>query len=241
MFSIQPPHPWRDAAATATQIHNIAVVSGEKFVASIPRKCNRHVLACQFRNIVRWDYRRIAERLFHHVRQHFQSFGDVGFDHQLMMICCEALGDRPRMLCFVVIIFAKSDRKGLYWAGTYPRHQAHHNRRVHAATEQRPEGNITDQPDTHRFLKPALQFFQALFFRSGIVIAVRRDVPILPYVNFTIFIFGKMARRQLGYLLKCGIWIGNVGEIEELQQAFRVDLSQFWRNREQGLDFGSEQ
>src|SRR5947208_15773242 len=119
-----------------------------------------------------------------------------------MMIFCESLGYRPRMLCFVVIIFAKSDRKGLYWAGTYPRHQAHHNRRVHAATEQRPEGNITDQPDTHRFLKPALQFFQALFFRSAILIAVRPDGPVLPYAHFTILILGKMARRQLGYLLQ---------------------------------------
>src|SRR5207245_11706190 len=53
VFAIQPPKPWRNAAATATQIHNVAVVSGEEFVASIPRKCNCHVLACQDRKSTR--------------------------------------------------------------------------------------------------------------------------------------------------------------------------------------------
>jgi len=114
------------------------------------------------------------ERQHHEVATAGQSEIDLRFDEQFVMLSSKMLCDDPRMLRFVEIRFGKSNRKGFDLARTCTGHQRHNRRRINSPTEQRADGDITDQPDAHGLGESLFHFFQALFFAGRLVASVAR-------------------------------------------------------------------
>ena len=125
---------------------------------------------------------------------------------------------------------------------TRPRHQRYDDGGIHAAAQQCAQRHIADQPDADGFFQPPLQFLQTFVFahaadachtRAGPSIA---ESSISPLRNSI-----RCPARQFSNPLEDGARIGNIAEIEVLQQSFRIDLRQFWMHCENRLDLGSKQ
>src|SRR5579863_1004316 len=66
------------------------------------------------------------------------------------------------------------------------------------------------------------------------------QIPVLSNLHFAVTEFHQVSRGQFANPLECRVGIGNVAEIEVLQQTFGIDLGQFWMQSEDRLDLGSK-
>src|SRR5438132_722333 len=71
--------------------------------------------------------------------------------------------------------------------------------------------------------------------------AVFRKVPVSAYGEFAIFQFQQVPGRKLLDVQEGGGRIGYISELDVLPEGLAVDLSEFWRYREDCLDFGAKQ
>ena len=83
------------------QMDAIAVVTSERFVASISGKRNRYMFASQATNEISRQHRGIAERLFERTGKLLDRFKYVWFENQLVVVGSESLRDYARKRRFV--------------------------------------------------------------------------------------------------------------------------------------------
>src|SRR5215468_170468 len=61
-------------------------------------------------------------------------------------------------------------------------------------------------------------------------------VPVLDFFDLALFVLCQVTWWQFANLAKCGMWIGDIAEVEELQNPLRVDFRKFGRRCQYRLD-----
>ena len=70
--------------------------------------------------------------------------------------------------------------------------------------------------------------------------AICRKIPILTDRKFPVLQFKEVTGRKFPDVPKCSRRVGDVSELRVLSESLAIDLRQFWRNGQDGFDFGTK-
>ncbi len=152
----QPRHPLHSLPQALGQ--EVAVVAAKQLVPPVAGEAHRDLAARQLADQEGGYLRRIGERLVEHRRQaghHGQGLlpGHV----QFAVLGAQMGGHGPGVGGLVEPGLGKADGEGLDRPVAYLLHQGHHQRGIHPAGEEGPQGHVGDHAQTHRVGQQLLQ------------------------------------------------------------------------------------
>ena len=143
----------------------VARIAGEALVTTVARQRDGHVLAGHLRQEIGRQRRRIGERLAIEANQLGEQLGGARPQHLLVVVGLVELGDLARVLDLREVLLLEADGKGLHRLGADLAHDGDDRRRIDPARQERPQGNVGDEAEPHRFEQEMAQLFDQLAHR----------------------------------------------------------------------------
>ena len=128
----------------------VALVSGERLVASVADERDRHLAPRRLADQEERQRGLVAERLVERGREPRQRRRRVGLEHDLLVPRRVAIRHRARERPLVVAIVGEPDGERAHRLGRRVRHQRDDHGRVDPAREQRTERHVGHEPLPHR-------------------------------------------------------------------------------------------